>query len=398
MPRRKLSRIEVIGSLIILPILLSACGATPTASATSAPAATVPATSASATAVPPTSAPATTAPTLAATEVPAADLTGSLTVLDWAGYDQPDFWIDFKNKYPKVNMNFEIGASDADIFSKMKAGDQADIFHPYTGWLQFYVDNGLVEEIDTSKLTNWDKVPDYFKKIGQIDGKQYFIPWDWGYSSIIYRTDKVPGGVDSWSALLDPKFKGHISMWDDGPSAVEVSAYIHGWDETKITPEQLAQIKQEWIDQSKLNLFYWSGEPELIQGITSGDVWVAYAWQGTYAQLLAKGVPVAYVNPKEGRNSWVGLYGIRKGTPNYDLALKFLDQKLGEATGNNVVNEFYYGDANQNVMNGITDPTLKSAFGINDPSILQRTNFTPNLTADQRDAWTAMWTEVKASQ
>ena len=101
-----------------------------------------------------------------ATEVPPGELTGSLTVLDWAGYDAEDFWVDFKNTYPKVNVNFEIGSSDADIYGKMKAGDQADIFHPYTGWLQFYVDEGLVEEIDTSKLSNWDKVPDNFKMIG----------------------------------------------------------------------------------------------------------------------------------------------------------------------------------------------------------------------------------------
>jgi spermidine/putrescine transport system substrate-binding protein len=186
-------------------------------------------------------------------------------------------------------------------------------------------------------------------------------------------------------------------MWDDGPGAVTISAYIHGYDETNITPDELTAIKQEWIAQRDLNLFYWSGEPELIQGMQSGDVWVAYAWQGTYAQLLSKGVPVAYITPKEGRNSWVGLYGIRAGSPNYDLALKFLDDKLAVATGNNVVNEFFYGDSNQDVMNGITDPTLKQAFSINDPSILQHTNFTPNLTAAQRDAWTAMWTEVKAA-
>jgi spermidine/putrescine transport system substrate-binding protein len=331
------------------------------------------------------------------TEMPPAEQTGSLTVLDWAGYDASDFWVDFKNTYPKVTVNFEIGESDADIYSKMKAGDQADIFHPYTGWFQFYVDEGLVQEIDTSKLTNWDKVPDYFKKIGQINGKQYFVPWDWGFTSILYRTDKVPEGIDSWSALMDPKYAGHIAMWDDGPGAVTVSAYIHGWDETKITADQLAQIKQEWIAQRKLNLFYWAGEPELVQGMSSGDVWVAYAWQGAYATLLSQGVPVAYANPKENRNSWVGVYGIRKDSPNYDLALKFLDQKLGVMTGQNVVNLFYYGDSNQDVMNGITDATLKEVFSLNDPNILQHTNFTPNVTADQRDAWTAMWAEVKAA-
>jgi spermidine/putrescine transport system substrate-binding protein len=321
---------------------------------------------------------------------------GDLTVLDWAGYDAPEFWVDFKETYPDVDVSFEIGASDADIYAKMAAGDQADVFHPYTGWFQFYVDEGLVEEIDTTRLKNWDKVPDSFKALGQFDGKQYFIPWDWGYTSILYRTDKIPEGIDSWSALMDPKYSGHISMWDDGPGAVTVSCYIHGWDETKVTDEQLDQIKDEWSAQREHNLFYWTGEPELVEAMAAGDVWAAYAWQGAYATLLGQGIPVAYANPKEGRNSWVGAYGIRKDTDNYDAALAFIDEKLGVATGNNVVNLFYYGHANQEVMDGITDATLKEAFSIDDPAILEKTNFTPNLTAEQRDAWTEMWVDVKA--
>jgi spermidine/putrescine transport system substrate-binding protein len=320
-----------------------------------------------------------------------------LAVLEWAGYDAKDFWIDFANKNPTTKVSFEIGSSDADVYGKMKGGAKSDIFHTYTGWLQFYVDEGLVEEIDVSKLSNWSKVPENFRKIGQINGKQYFVPWDWGFTSILYRTDKVKGKIDSWSALLDHKYKGHISTWDDGPGMVTVSSYIHGYDETNISAEQLAAIKAEWIKQRPLNLFYWAGEPELVDGMANGDVWVAYAWQGAYATLLGKGVPVAYADPKEGRNSWVGVYGIRKGAPNLELALKFLDDKLADATMNNVVNQFYYGAANQDVMKGVTDATLKQAFSVDDPTILQRTNFTPNLTAKQRDDWTAMWTEVKAA-
>ena len=332
------------------------------------------------------------------TEVPeVAQTSGDLAVLEWAGYDAADFWTDFKGKYPDAKLSFEIGSSDADVYGKMKAGTKADIFHVYTGWLQFYVDEGLVEEIDTSKLKNWSKVPESFKAIGRFNGKQYFLPWDWGFTSVLYRTDKVKDKIDSWSALLDPKYKGHISTWDDGPGMVTVSSYIHQYDETAITDEQLAAIKAEWIKQRALNLFYWAGEPELIDSMANGDVWVAYAWQGTYATLLGKGVPVAYADPKEGRNSWVGLYGIRKGTPNKDLALRFLDEKLSNATANNVVNLFYYGVANEEVMKSITDPTLKQAFSVDDPTVLQRTNFTPNLTAKQRDDWTAMWTEVKAA-
>ena len=157
----------------------------------------------------------------------AADPAGKLAVLEWAGYDAQDYWIDFKNKYPAVKVGFEIGASDADVYGKMKAGTKADIFHAYTGWLQFYVDEGLVQEIDVTKLYNWSKVPEHFRTIGQINGKQYFIPWDWGFTSILYRTDKVKKKIDSWSALLDPDYKGHISTWDDGPGMVTVSSYIH---------------------------------------------------------------------------------------------------------------------------------------------------------------------------
>ena len=118
----------------------------------------------------------------------------AVTVLEWAGYEAPDFWTDFQTANPDVAVDFQFGTTDADILSKMENGSTADVFHFYTGWQQFYVDEGLVQEIDTSKLTNWDKVPVAMQELGQIDGKQYFVPWDWGFTSILYNTAKVRRG------------------------------------------------------------------------------------------------------------------------------------------------------------------------------------------------------------
>ena len=369
--------------------------------ATTAPSA-VPATAGPATAAPPSTAAETTAPTQAACvsdTTPDPAVTGELTVFDWAGYDQEIFWADFKAKYANATVSFPtFGGSDADIYNQIHTGlNNSDVFHPYTGWLQFYVDEGLVSEIDTTKLKNWCKVPESFKALGQFNGKQYFVPWDWGFSSVLYNTEKIPS-VDSWATLTDPQYDGHIMMWDDGPGAVTVSSYIHGWDETAITAEQLAESKAEWTRTITANPTMWLGEPELVDGFENGDVWAAYAWQGAYATLLANGkVPVAYDDPKEGRNSWVGVYGVRSDSPNQELALRFLDEKLGDLTGNNLVANYYYGTSNADVMASITDETLKDAFSVDDPSILETTNFTPNLTAEQRDAWIAMWSDVKAA-
>jgi spermidine/putrescine transport system substrate-binding protein len=318
-----------------------------------------------------------------------------LLVLEWAGYDAPEFWADFAEANPDTEVAWEFGDTDAAILGLMEGGSEADVFHFYTGWQQFYVDAGLVREIDTSKLTNWDKVPEEYRVLGQIDGKQYFIPWDWGFTSILYNTERVPE-VTSWDVLFNEDYAGHISMWNDGPGAVTVSSYIHGYDETAITDEQLAAIEAEWIEQKPLNAFYWSSETELCPAVADGTVWVAYAWQGCYAIALSEGAPVAYANPEEGRNSWVGLYGISASSDSPDLALEFLDMKLAEATCNAAVELFYYGCANADVMAAVDDPFLIDVFSLDDPTILETTNFTPNVTAEQRDAWTTMWERVQA--
>ena len=381
--------------------------------ACAAPAASPPARPATATPQPPSSlaaspsaATATNVPSQAPSAAPPTEppgtptgpITGSLDILEWDGYQDPIYWADFQANYPEVTPNFTFGISDADIYSKMLLGDPSDIFHAYTGWLHFYVEDGLVAEIDTSKLTNWDKVPETYKAPGNFNGKQYFVPWDWGFSSILYRTDKVEA-VDSWNILFDETYDNRISMWDDGPGAVSVSSYIHGWDETQITPDQFEQAKQEWIAQAPLNRLYWSAEyTDLVPAFQNNEVWIAYAWQGSYATLLGEGMPVAYADPVEGRNSYIGMYGINVNSPNYDLALRYLDAQLGMTTGTNLVTNGYYGHANSEVMASITDETLIQAFSLDDPTILETTNFTPNLTQEQRDQWTAMWSEVKAAQ
>jgi spermidine/putrescine transport system substrate-binding protein len=325
------------------------------------------------------------------------DAVGSLAVLDWAGYEDTSMFVTFHRKYPKVTVNVAFGESDADIYGKMKGGADACVFHPYSGWQHFYVRDSLVMPLDTTRLTHWAEIPERFKALGRVDGKQYFIPWDWGFTSILYRTDKVPGGIDSWNALFDPKFKGHISMWDDGPGAVTIATYVKNWDETALTADQLGEIERMWTDQRKLDKFYWTAEPELVQAMAAGEVWVAYAWQGAYNTLLGQKIPVAYAQPKEQRNSWVGLYGISPKCGSPDLAYAFLDEKLSREQGVGLISAFAYGHVNPAAYAGVTDSNIVRALALNDPTVLERTRFTPLVSEAQRDAFGQLWARVKAA-
>lgn len=363
---------------IVVVLLLAACGGQGTVT-TAAPANT-------------TAAPATTseAATTAAPEP------SELTVLEWAFYEVPEMWVEFGEAHPETEVIFNFGASDADIYAKILAGSGEDIMHFYTPYLQFYVDEGLIQPIDTSRLTNWDKVPTGFQESCTIDGVVYCVPWDWGFTSVLYRTDMVPN-VDSWNALFDQANAGHVSMWDDGPGAVAVGAYVLGADESSITDDQLAQIKQMWIDQKDVNLFYWVDEAELEAAFTSGDIWAAYAWNGAYYRLLTAGVPVAYADPTEGRNSWVGQYAISADTDSYDLALEFLDGKLGEQTATHLLVDYAYGHVVPEYFSVVEDANLVTALSLDDPGILDRTNFTVPISQDQHSRYVEMWAEVKAA-
>lgn len=324
-------------------------------------------------------------------------VSGELSVLEWAYYEVPEMWADFGEAYPDVSVTFNFGASDEDIFAKTQAGSGEDIIHFYTPFLKFYVDEGLVQEIDTSKMEHWDELPAQFQELCTLDDKVYCVPWDWGYTSILYRTDMIDGEIDSWDALLDEKYAGHISMWDSGYGAVQAGSYILGYDEANLTEEQHDEIKDMWIKQRDLNTFYWTAEPELVEAMTSGDVWVAYAWNGAYYSLLSTGVPVAYATPKEGRNSWVGQYAISATTENYDLAVAFLDGKLAEQTGTNLLNLYAYGHVNPTYYDAVEDENLIAALSLDDPTILERTNFTKPITFEQFQADVELWAEVKAT-
>jgi ABC-type glycerol-3-phosphate transport system substrate-binding protein len=45
-----------------------------------------------------------------------------LLVLEWGGYEEPDFWVDFADAHPDTDVQFELGASDADVLSLMQGG------------------------------------------------------------------------------------------------------------------------------------------------------------------------------------------------------------------------------------------------------------------------------------
>jgi spermidine/putrescine-binding protein len=368
--------------LVIIGLILSACGAP--AAPTEAPAAT--------------KAPvATEAP--AETQAPA-PVAGTLVMLDWASYEAPDYWATFAEKFPDVKVEFSFMSESADSYAKMKSGFKADTVHPCSNFWKIMADEGMLTPLDTSKISNWKDVSPELAAQGAFDGKQYWAPYEWGFESILVRKDLVEKVPEAWADLWDPQYKGHVAFYDSGETAHIVAAKVLGFDPWETTPEQDEQIKQKLLELMPNVLTIWSSQTELEQLIASGDVWVAAsAWNASYINMLNQGLDVVYLIPEEGRMGYLCGFAIPATSTNVDLAHAMIDAYLDPTSQAKFANDTGYGISNNAALPMVEiDPAALEGLGMDDPDIISKTIFYEYLTPEQRQAWTDVWSEVKTSK
>ncbi len=116
-----------------------------------------------------------------------------LQYFTWSGYELPDFNKSFLAAHPD-GVEASMFGDDDDAFTKVKAGFRPDIAHPCYDKVARWNKEGLLQPIDTKRIKNWDSIFPVFKNLPDLqagDGKVWMVPWDWGNTSILYRTDLV---------------------------------------------------------------------------------------------------------------------------------------------------------------------------------------------------------------
>jgi spermidine/putrescine-binding protein len=323
---------------------------------------------------------------------------GTLVMLDWAGYELPEFWQQFATQYPNVKVEYSFLAESAEAYSKVQSGFEADLIHPCSNYWKIMVDEGLVQPIDTSKLSHWKDVNPDLAAQGEFNGKQYWVPWDWGFESILVRKDLVSTVPASWADLWNPEYEGHLALYDSGETAHILGALALGLDPWATTPEQDEQIKQKLLELMPNVLTIWDSQTTLDQQLASGDVWVgASAWNASYVGLVGQGIDVEYTDPQEGRAGYLCGFAIPTTSKNVDLAHAMIDAYLAPDAQAYLANEYGYGIVN-NAALSLVDPETVKLLGLDNQEIISRTLFYKYITPEQRQAWTDAWSEVKTSK
>ena len=124
-----------------------------------------------------------------------------------------------------------------EAFVKIRAGYVVDVMHPCSSNVLRWRGAGVLQAIDVSRLSNWNDVVPALQSINGtvFDGEHWFVPFEWGQTSVTYRTDlfDLQGEEESWGMLWDERYAGRLAIIDAAEDAWWCAAIYAGVDTDK---------------------------------------------------------------------------------------------------------------------------------------------------------------------
>jgi len=329
----------------------------------------------------------------------AADAEGEAVVYTWAGYDIPEMYPPYVEKYGRAP-EFSIWNDEEEAILKINGGYQPDTVFPCSYKVQKWYDAGIIGPIDTSRIPDFGDLFPALASMKEINigGNTVWVPMDWGQTSVLYRTDLAPEyvGNETWEILWDPKYEGRLSTMNSLVDGAVVAAIVLGLEDPfTIQGEDFARVKEKLVEQKPLLRFYADDPTTIEQALASGEVVAATAWNQSYAALLREGLPVAFMNPKEGAMTWVCGLSICANAARPDKAHDVVAAMLSpESRAWGMVN-YGYGSSTQKPYTMVDKAVLEELGMTDNPTELLESGIFQAPMADE-PALTEMYEAVKA--
>lgn len=321
------------------------------------------------------------------------------TYFTWGGFDIPDYFEEYVAKHGELP-NFSTFGSAEEAINKLNSGFVADIAHPCMTDVPRWVSTGLFQPVDTSRLSNWgDVIPElYDLPFNMTDGKPWLVPFEWGQTSVAYRTDLFElEGEESWDMLWDKRYAGKLGSLGGGSDVWWCAAIKAGvpFEEihTDAAFEKIAAVLRE---QRPLIRMYTDDTTSLDTALAAGEIVASMAWNSSVVSLQRQEVPVSFARPEEGALTWVCGMMLHAEAPKPDSAYDVLDSLISESSAIFNMRDYGYGGVNRKAFDDFTDEELETlGLARNPGDVLDAGHFGIPQTAEWDRRMTETWEKIK---
>jgi spermidine/putrescine transport system substrate-binding protein len=288
-----------------------------------------------------------------------------LLVFDYAGFENPAFHTTYTAKHGQ-SPTWTFFGDEEEAFQKLRSGFQSDVTHICAGSVTKWVESGMLEPWDKTRITAYADLDKNLIGADAIDAAAdtYFIPTDWGSTAVLYNTEQVPAeDVASLQVFTNPKYAQRIVLPDNVDDAYALAYLATGVTNWQNATEEQFQAASAWLRQVHPNLrTYWTDPAELITLMATGEILVAWAWNESLPTLVGEGLPVAFQRePAEGSSVWLcGLVNMKEAPGSEDKVYDYVNAFLDPSTTLPLL-EGGWGHANAAAMATISAEQLEAS-------------------------------------
>jgi spermidine/putrescine transport system substrate-binding protein len=253
------------------------------------------------------------------------------------------------------------------------------------------VSAGLIAELDPLHIPNIKNISANFRDLVYDPNNKHTIPYGWGTTGILVRTDLVTQPVTRWADLWNPRYTGKVVARAQPQELLSVALKALGCQLNTENPAEL-ESALERLRQLKPAIERNDVLPDpALEKLLSGEAVLMVGWPGDLLIARRRNKAVSYVLPAEGTMMWGDNFVISARSPDRYTAELFLNFLLRPQIGSQIANATQYASANAAAQN------LMDAAIINDPAIyppgqdIRKAEWYMPLSSAGRDLYDQTW-------
>ncbi len=291
-------------------------------------------------------------------------LAQELTFYDWEG-DMPQSVLDAFSQEYGVRVKYATYESQEEAIENIQAGQVYDVAAIESRFIPLLVQANLVAKLDYRQIPNFKNISANFRDLIYDPLNKHSIPFNWGTTGLVIRSDLVTKPVTRWADLWDKQYAHKVAIWQGQPrEVIALTLKSLGYSANSEQPQQLEAALARLLKLKPDLLFIEDFDPVTAAPmLADGTAVIAMGYAGDVLQAREQTKTIAYVLPKEGALLWGDNFVIPANSPHQYTAEIFLNFLLRPEINAQIANENSYATPNE-----AARPFIKPEI-LNDPVI-----------------------------
>ncbi|MSP12224.1 MAG: spermidine/putrescine ABC transporter substrate-binding protein [Chloroflexi bacterium] len=295
-------------------------------------------------------------------------LAAELVLYDWKE-NMPQAVLDAFTQEYGVKVNYLTYEAQPEAIDNMRAGQTYDVVVIDSRFIPMLAKAGLLAALHKNNIPNLRNISANFRELAYDPDNRYSVPYNWGTTGLVVRSDLVAEPVTRWADLWDSRYAGRTGIWaGQDREMIGLTLKSLGYSANSMKPGELERALQRLLELKRDVVFLGDYDPASSADVlASGGVVIAMGYASDLLLGREKNPAITYVLPQEGALMWNDTFVILANSRNQYTAELFLNFLMRPDINAQIANENHYATPNEAALPFI-DPAI-----LNNPVI-----FPPN--------------------